>query len=191
MNKINSITHAFKEWETAIKALEAGKTIMLLRKGGIHERGGKFQVSHEQVLLYPTYEHQQSSMIKPEYTQGINQTTSDCNSDKLCISSWAKITDILPVDDESIINSLTPFHVWKQNFISDRLKWKPSRPLYILLLRVYKLPQIQYLPYLPKYGGCKSWIELTESIDISNTKPVIYDSTYSQIVDKIRSMVDK
>jgi len=35
-------THALKEWAVAVDALEQGKTIMLLRKGGIHEQGGRF-----------------------------------------------------------------------------------------------------------------------------------------------------
>jgi len=63
--KINSIamqsntTHALKEW-AAVDALEQGKTIMLLlRKGGIHEQGGRFKVAQNQILLYPTHEHQQ------------------------------------------------------------------------------------------------------------------------------------
>jgi len=46
-------THALKEWAVAVDALEQGKTIMLLRKGGIHEQGGRFKVAHNQILLYP------------------------------------------------------------------------------------------------------------------------------------------
>ncbi|MEL6165336.1 MAG: DUF1802 family protein, partial [Cyanobacteria bacterium J06628_3] len=41
-----TINNALKEWAIAINALETGKTIMLLRKGGIHEKGGRFQVTH-------------------------------------------------------------------------------------------------------------------------------------------------
>ena len=36
-NHSKQLSHAFKEWAVAIEALEAGKTIMLLRKGGIRE----------------------------------------------------------------------------------------------------------------------------------------------------------
>ncbi|BCX07554.1 MAG: hypothetical protein KatS3mg066_1413 [Fischerella sp.] len=41
---VTTTFHALKEWAVAVTALEAGKTIMLLRKGGIHERNGRFQV---------------------------------------------------------------------------------------------------------------------------------------------------
>ncbi|MEM7726124.1 MAG: DUF1802 family protein [Cyanobacteria bacterium P01_A01_bin.45] len=189
MNQVNLTNFALKEWETAINALQGGKTIMLLRKGGIHERQGKFQVSQEQVLLYPTYEHQQSFMLKEEYSQRVRRITPGWCPEKVCISSWAKITDILPINDESVVNSLSSFHIWNQDFICDRLKWKPSQPLYVLLLRVYQLPQIKQIPFLPRYRGCKSWIELAEYIDISNTQPIISDSKYSQLVHEIRSTI--
>jgi len=37
-----TLSHALKEWSVAVEALEAGKTIMLLRKGGIREASKNF-----------------------------------------------------------------------------------------------------------------------------------------------------
>ncbi|MBW4689028.1 MAG: DUF1802 family protein [Komarekiella atlantica HA4396-MV6] len=181
--------HALKEWAVAINALESGKTIMLLRKGGIHERSGRFQVAHEQILLYPTYEHQQAFMLKAEYANLVYPVTSGWHPETIRIGSWAEITDILPVSDESIVDALLPFHIWNEHFISDRLKWKPRQPLYILLLRTYKLPQEQEIPYRSEYGGCKSWIDLERSIQIENAKPVLSDFAYTQLVETIRGIV--
>ncbi|WP_414573070.1 DUF1802 family protein [Nostoc sp. CCY 9925] len=181
--------HALKEWATAINALETGKTIMLLRKGGIHERNGHFQVAHKQILLYPTYEHQQAFMLKTEYANDVYPVTSGWHPETIRIGSWAEITDILPVSDEFIVNTLLPFHIWNEYFISDRLKWKPRQPLYILLLRTYKLSQEQEIAYYAKYGGCKSWIDLDQAIDLQGAKPVLSDFAYIQLVDKIRWIV--
>ncbi|MCC5648298.1 DUF1802 family protein [Nostoc sp. XA013] len=180
--------HALKEWAVGVNALESGKTIMLLRKGGIHERNGHFQVAHKQVLLYPTYEHQQAFMLKAEYANRVYPVTSGWHPETVPIGSWAEITDILPVSDESIVNTLLPFHIWNEHFISDRLKWKPRQPLYILLLRTYKLRQ-QEIPYQPKYGGCKSWIDLDQPIDLQGAKPVLSDFAYTQLVETIRQIV--
>ncbi|MCC5623378.1 DUF1802 family protein [Nostoc sp. CHAB 5715] len=186
--ELTTTFHALKEWAVAINALESGKTIMLLRKGGIHERNGHFQVAHKQILLYPTYEHQQAFMLKAEYANHVYPVTSGWHPEKVPISSWAEITDILPVSDESIVNTLLPFHIWNEHFISDRLKWKPRQPLYILLLRTYKLPQ-QEIPYHPKYGGCKSWIDLDQPIHLQGAKPVLSDFGYTQLVKTIRQIV--
>ncbi|MCP6761550.1 MAG: DUF1802 family protein [Fischerella sp. CENA71] len=186
---VTTTFHALKEWAITVTALEAGKTIMLLRKGGIHERNGRFQVVHDEILLYPTYEHQQPFLLKPEYANLVYPVTSGWHPETIRIGSWAKITDIFPVCDASIVNALLPFHIWNEHFISDRLKWKARQPLYILLLRTYNLPQVREIPYLPEYGGCKSWIDLDETINIEDAKPALSDSTYYQLVAEIRDIV--
>jgi len=190
MEELIKTAHALKEWAIAVKALEMGETIMLLRKGGIHERGGRFQVAHQEVLLYPTYEHQQPFLLQPEYTNHVYPVTSGWHPEKVRIGSWAQITDIFPVYDESTVNALLPFHVWNEYFISDRLKWKPRQPLYILLLRTYKLSQAQEISYRAEYGGCKSWIDLAEAINLHSCEPVLSDSAYTQLLAEIRSIVD-
>ncbi|MEH2274442.1 MAG: DUF1802 family protein [Nostoc sp.] len=186
--ELTTTFHALKEWAVAVNALEDGKTIMLLRKGGIHERNGHFQVAHKQILLYPTYEHQQAFMLKAEYANSVYPVTSGWHPETVRIGSWAEITDILPVSDESIVNTLLPFHIWNEHFISDRLKWKSRQPLYILLLRTYQLPE-QEIPYHPKYGGCKSWIDLDQAIELQAAKPVLSDFAYTQLVETIRKIV--
>ncbi len=61
--------HALKEWAVAIDALEAGQTIMLFVKVVLMNMERRFQVAHDQILLYPTYEHQQAFMLKAESSQ--------------------------------------------------------------------------------------------------------------------------
>jgi hypothetical protein len=187
--KITTTSHALKEWATALNALEAGKTIMLLRKGGIHESSGRFQVAHRQVLLYPTYEHQQPFMLKDEYASSVSYITPGWRPETVRISSWAEITDILPISDESILSALLPFYIWNESYICDRLKWKPRQPLFVLLLRTYKLSQVHEIPYLSSYGGCKSWIDLAEDIDLQFSKPVLSDFAYEQIVSQVNGIV--
>ncbi|BAZ11760.1 hypothetical protein NIES4071_35860 [Calothrix sp. NIES-4071] len=184
-----STFHALKEWAVAIEALEAGDSVMLLRKGGIHEQGGRFQVAQEQVLLYPTYEHQQPRLLKPEYQTRVVPVTSGWHPETVRIGSWASITDILPISSENLVNKLLPFHIWNEHFLTERLKWKPRQPLFILLLRAYKLAQVDEIPYRPEYGGCKSWIDLEKSISIENAEPVLSDRAYRQVVSEIRSII--
>lgn len=183
-------THALKEWTVAVAALEHGKTIMLLRKGGIREQGGRFRVAHEQILLYPTYEHQQPFLLKPEYATQVAPVSSGWHPETISISSWAEITGVLPVSDETTVRALLPFLIWNEQFISDRLKWKPSQPLYILLLRVYKLAQVQSIPYSSEYGGCKSWVDLARSISINQAQPVLDNHTYTELVAEINNIVE-
>lgn len=187
--ELTIINHALKEWAVAVDALEAGKTILLLRKGGIREEGNHFKVAHDEVLLYPTFEHQQPDLLKPEYADQVTPVSSGWHPETIRIGAWAKITDILMVSFEPSIKALLPFHIWNENFVSDRLKWKPRQPIYILLLRTYKLSQPQEIPYCSEYGGCKSWIDLQECISVANTTPVLTDAEYNKRTSVIRNMI--
>ncbi len=181
-------THALKEWAVAVDALEQGKTMMLLRKGGIHEKGNQFKVTSSRVLLYPTYEHQQPDLLKPEYADKVRPVESGWHPETIRIGSWAYITDILEVSDSETVAKLEPYHIWNKQFVNSRLKWKPRQPLFILLLRTYKLPQPQMISYSPAYGGCKSWIDVIEPIDIGISIPVFSDDEYSSSSTQIRNI---
>ena len=47
---------AFKEWAVIVDALGRGQQILILRKGGISEGPGGFQVEQPEFLLFPTLE---------------------------------------------------------------------------------------------------------------------------------------
>jgi hypothetical protein len=162
---------------------------MLLRKGGIKEQGKHFSVAYNQILLYPTYEHQQPNLLKADYATQVKPVTSGWHPETVRIGSWAQITDILPVSEESAITALLPYHIWNEQFVSDRLKWKPRQPIFVLLLRTYRLPEPQVIPYRPQYGGCRSWIDLAEPISIEGVVPVLDETEYTQQVTQIHNII--
>lgn len=183
------LSQALKEWAVAVRALETGKTIMLLRKGGIRETKPNFQVLKRRVWLYPTYEHQKSDLLKPEYATQVTPVESGWHPDTITVGSYADITDVLLLQDELKVAALQPYHIWNRVMISDRLKWKRDRPLTVLLLRVYCLTQPQKIPFDRAYGGCKSWIELTRFISIADATPVIESWEYERQVREITDLV--
>lgn len=178
-----------KEWAVAVEALEAGATIMLLRKGGIRETGKNFSIQHTQVWLYPTYEHQKPNLLKPEYANKVTAVESGWHPETVRIGSVANITKVLPLQNPDRIRLMQPYHIWNEQMISDRLKWKSDRPLFILLLKVYKLDRPILIPYHSSYGGCKSWINLQESIALEKLTPVLADDVYAQKVEQILNLI--
>ncbi|WP_449420409.1 DUF1802 family protein [Phormidium nigroviride] len=186
---MESTVSALKEWNVAINALENGKTIMLLRKGGIREQGGHFNLIHKQILLYPTFEHQQPDLLKPEYASQVKVVESGWHPETIRIGSWANITDAFLVAYEPAIVALFPYHIWNQKFVSERLKWKSNQPIYILLLRTYQLAEPQEILYRQEYGGCRSWIDLAEPIAIDNSLPILSDRDYLQKASEIRNAI--
>lgn len=185
MNNPETLRTALKEWAIAVENLASGKTIMLLRKGGIREAQPQFQVQHPKVWLYPTYEHQKPHLLKPEYADQVTIVDSGWHPEKVTITSYAQITEVLSVNKVKILQTLQPYHIWQEQMVRDRLQWKASQPLSVLLLRVYNLPQPVSIPYNSSYGGCKSWIDLVEPISLVDTKPIIDDNTYQNLVAEI------
>lgn len=185
----STLTSALKEWAVAVDALTQGNLILLLRKGGIREYGGTFQVAHTQVWLYPTYEHQKPELLKPDYASRVCPVPSGWHPEQVKISAWADITHVLQVSEAAVVEALSPFHIWNAAFVSERLKWKPKSPLYVLLLRVHRLPQEQTIPYQSVYGGCKSWIDLQTYLSTRQTTPVLSDDEYFRQVEAIREAI--
>ncbi len=188
---ISPFTAALKEWAVAVDALTAGRTIVLLRKGGIREPGGKFTIADAPFWLYPTYEHQKPHLLKPEYANRVTPVPSGWHPETVRISAWAEVTDRFEVSDAAIVEALLPFHIWNEAFATERLKWKPRSPLSVLLLRVYRLPQALEISYLAEYGGCKSWINLAESLSPDGARPVLANADYQQQVDAVRAVASQ
>jgi hypothetical protein len=182
-------THALKEWKVAVDALEQGEMILLFRKGGIREVGGKFSLMHDRVLLYPTYEHQKPHLLKAEYATQVVPVAAGWHPSTVRVGSWAVITDTLQVDNSGCVDALLPFHIWNQEFVFERLKWKPKQSLTLLLLRVYRLVSPSTIAYDPSYGGCRSWLDLNQAIALDNSLPVLTDQEYQQQVAKIQAVV--
>lgn len=190
LTNTKQLSHALKEWAVAVEALEAGKTIALLRKGGIREAKGDFQVKYRQVWLYPTYEHQKPELLKPEYATQVTTVESGWHPETIPISICAEITEVITLSARAIITALLPYHIWNEQMISDRLNWKSDRPLFLLLLRVYRLPQPQIISFDKTYRGCKSWIDLVKPISTEKLIPVLDNDTYNRKVSEIINLVN-
>ncbi|MEG4997481.1 DUF1802 family protein [Microcoleus sp. B4-D4] len=186
---MKSTTRALKEWNVAVNALEQGKTIVLLRKGGIREQAGQFNVADKQVLLYPTFEHQQPDLLKPDFASQVKTVESGWHPEFIKISSWAEITDVFLVAWEPAITALFPYHIWNEKFVGDRLKWKQNQPIYILLLRAYRLAQNLEIPYISAYGGCRSWIDLASPISLEGSEAVLCNREYLERSNEIRNLI--
>ena len=58
---------AFKEWAVICRALTTGRQDVILRKGGIVEPGGRFQVLTDDFYLFPTFVHQSKDHLIPSH----------------------------------------------------------------------------------------------------------------------------
>jgi len=155
--------NALKEWATVVKALEQGKQTVILRKGGILETASGFNIESKKFFLFPTWEHQETKHVKPEFhdfLNGVLDKKPDEGFNK--ISSYAEILFEKDVESNEIINDLSSFHVWSDSYIQERRNWMPEKPMKVIFLKVVKIPEFN-LSLEPKFSGCKSWIEINSN----------------------------
>jgi hypothetical protein len=179
---------ALKEWHTVCRALASGRQMILLRKGGISEDGdGEFHIEHNTFLMFPTFVHQNLTMLKPGAQQDFVAASSEPETIRL--ETFARVTDIFELRDRFSIEQLDTEHIWTKPLIDMRFSYKPDRPLYLVIVRAYCLPEPADIVNTPEYAGCKSWVNLTESIDIESAQPAITDGEFEQRRGKIRAVL--
>jgi len=176
---LDFLQHALKEWAVAVRALERGDTTLVVRKGGIREKA--FSVPETRFLLLPGYEHQRTNLVKPEF-RGIMDEIPDLTDDgPLRFSSFAEVTGAYEVSEAEDLAALDPSHMWIHEYAESRFKWRPKKPLTVLVLRTYLLSETVELPFREEYGGCKSWIELLESVSAEGARPALSDEKFEEI----------
>lgn len=179
---------ALKEWASAVEALLNGQLIIVMRKGGIAEETKHFQLVSRRFYLLPAYEHQREELVKPEYRHLVQETKAgwSAEADSVTISGFAEAVDDIEIRDQETLDKLRDLHIWTDSFAEERLKWKKTQPLHLLVLRVYRLDKPAQLPLRTAYTGCKSWVRLEDEVSASAAEPVLDEQTFCQHLDKIR-----
>ena len=177
---MDSLQHALKEWAVAVRALERGETALVVRKGGIREKA--FAVPRTRFLLLPGYEHQRPDLLKPEYRDLMDGIADLTDEGPLRFSSFAEVEGAYEVSEAEDLASLDPYHMWTPEYAESRFKWRPKKPLTVLVLRTYLLSETVELPYVDEYGGCKSWIELQETLSVEGARPALSDEDFDELV---------
>ena len=177
---MDTLQHALKEWAVAIRALERGETALVVRKGGIREKA--FAVPQTRFLLLPGYEHQRPELLKDKY-RGLMDGIPDLADDgPLRFSSFAEVEGAYEISEAEGLSALDPHHMWTPEYTESRFKWRPKKPLTVLVLRTYLLSETVELPYRDEYGGCKSWIELQERVSVEGARAALSDENFDKLV---------
>ena len=177
---MDTLQHALKEWAVAVRALERGETALVVRKGGIREKA--FAVPQTRFLLLPGYEHQRPELLKDKY-RGLMDGIPDLADDgPLRFSSFAEVEGAYEISEAEGLSALDPHHMWTPEYTESRFKWRPKKPLTVLVLRTYLLSETVELPYRDEYGGCKSWIELQERVSVEGARAALSDENFDKLV---------
>ena len=169
---------ALKEWAVVVEALARGRQHFLLRKGGIAEGKRGFEIKHGEFLLYPTWEHQHLDSIRTEFRDLFEQARPNA-AGVVRFRYLAKVTDILraPARLEDM-RPLDAAHIWASPYLEKRYSYRPDLPLFVVVLRLYRLGTEGEIPEIRSYAGCRSWVGLDQEIDLSGAAPLEPDASF-------------
>jgi hypothetical protein len=122
-------------------------------------------------------------MLKDDEKSHLTVMTAE--PQKIEISLAAEITDIIPMSDRATMDALNDEHIWSAGLIDMRFNYRPENPLYLLLVRAYRLARPTTIDNAPAYAGCKSWVPLDCVIATKDAVPALDDAEYARRRDKV------
>lgn len=188
MKPTNNI--AFKEWAVVVSALGAGRQVIILRKGGIHEKRGGFTIEHREFFLFPTFLHQSREDLIPLVHAELDQLQAAPHDEtKIPFAYYAVVEDVRRVEDLALVHQLAGHHVLSASAVDERFHYRNNPGVHVLALRVYRLPAPHVLPALPAYGGCVSWVELDQELSTAGAVPVLSDAAFAERLAAVRTLL--
>jgi hypothetical protein len=175
------LKHAFKEWAVICQALAEGQQTLILRKGGIAEAKGEFEVEQTRFWLFPTYVHQQRSGIKPDALPVLERVEAERPPPGVIrLSHFALVAGVYRLHDMVGALRIRNLHWWSDDTVQARFAYR-SPGLYVLLVRVHRARQTVELPEAASYAGCRSWLELERELSTEGAAPILNDTEFDEV----------
>jgi len=176
---------AFKEWAVICKALAEGRQALILRKGGIAEENGIFKPEHGRFWLYPTYAHQQQNGIKSNALPLLQSVEADRPLPGIVrLQHFAEVSGAFFVRHLEDALSLDHLHCWSEETVRKRFAYREPG-LFVLPVRIYRIPTSIEVKETPQYEGCKTWVELDSELPDEGATPVLELRSYAGILEEI------
>ena len=177
---------ALKEWALAVEAIAGGDMLVTLRKGGIREK--EFHVRGERFWLAPTYEHLDADQTKRSWHGELARVRAARPADgRLHLRCLCVVQAGHELTSPEAVAALEPFHVWTPRYASERLGWRPTKPLHALVLRAYALPEPVALDWSDGYDGCRSWLDLASEPAEADLLPALTDEAFALHVSRVET----
>lgn len=180
---------ALKEWSILCHELEAGRQVFLLKKGGIHDRRKEFEMDHRAFFLFPTYYHAKAEELVPEVRGEFERITREAPPEsQVHLSLYCEVVGAKFVEDLGTLHKLKGLHVYAEETVDSRYHYR--RPgVWVVSVRVYRLPKEVVTPNTDEYAGCVSWVSLDEAIDPAAATPVLSDGEFQRQTQQLAAVI--
>jgi len=170
---------ALKEWAAVEDALAMGHLTVLVRKGGIHEKRGDFQVEHREFWIYPTGWHQNESELRREIVEHLGDVPRFA-PEEIPFRLYCVVEDALRVESVDALLRLGEVQPLTDDTLRSRFEYRGKPYLHVLIVRAFRLPHPVVVHNTPAYEGCVSWVELDHALRTRDAQPVMMDAQFAR-----------
>ena len=185
---VSSSREALKEWASVERALAAGRVSLLVRKGGISERRGGFDVEHRAFWIFPTAFHQSAEELAPGFRDLLGGAVP-ASRDEVRLRVFAEVAEAFRVGSLEVMGRLAGLHPMAMETVRSRFEYKGRPYLHVILARAYVLPEPVVIPNTIGYEGCVSWVTLDEEIPTNGAVPALGEAEFAALRGEVRVRV--
>lgn len=179
---------ALKEWAVIVDAMATGDLVAMVRKGGIREQRAGFSVRHDRFMLYPTFFHEKVADLAPRLVPALDAShATQPAAGTLRLDYVAHVAAVWAVNELEPLRSIEREHGLAWSAVESRFHYKGRPGVQVVAVRIARLLQPAVVPDQRRYGGCVSWVELDEPIDVSGVQPVVDDSSFARRLASLTS----
>ena len=169
---------ALKEWAAIEDALANGRLTVLVRKGGIYEKRGDFQVEHRDFWIFPTGWHQNESELSPVFREHLGDTPRFAPG-QVPLRVRCAVEDALRVESLEALERLGDEQPFAVETLRSRFAYRGKPYLHVLVVRAHVLAAPRVVPNTAAYEGCVSWVELEEDVSAEGAVPAMTDEAFA------------
>ena len=181
---------ALKEWASVERALASGRVSLLVRKGGISEKRGGFDVEHRGFWIFPTAFHQNADELAPDFRNLIGDTPA-VSRDEVRLRVFAEVSDAFKVETLETMGRLAGLHPMSPETVRSRFEYKGRPYLHVILVRAYALAEPIVTPNTLDYEGCVSWVTLDDEIPTAGAVPALGDAEFDILRAEVLARLGK
>jgi hypothetical protein len=175
---------ALKEWASVERGLASGRVSLLVRKGGISERRGGFDVEHRAFWIFPTAFHQNADELAPDF-QGLIEGAAPPSRDEIRLRVFAELSDAFRVESLEVMGRLAGLHPMSAGTVKSRFEYKNRPYLHVLLVRAHVLAEPIVISNTLGYEGCVSWVALDDELPTAGALPAVGDAEFDQLREEL------
>lgn len=175
----------FREWALVCDALDSGKQTILIRKGGIAEGRDGFSFKHAGFFLMPSYYHEQDKKVRVSVDTDVPAQPEG----EVVIRLFAKVEWTREISDWQRIAAFEEFHILNEQVVKDRFEYNDTPGVSIAFLRVFRLQEPWVFADSPRYGGCRSWIDISDAPQNLQMSPVLTDAAQGSVATRLGALI--